>query len=195
MRGDGPCLWRLQKLSTTGGGGGLENPPPPLSKEPCPTSPNFPAQRPPGSWSGIGTTVRRQCPSSRPPPMPPPLHIFFPRTQGSTGIALFNVPFSFTYDEMQMLLVPYPGLVRLKWITEKNHFKGYAFAYFDTLENATHAKNGLEGLVLQGQQVDVKWADKRVPAVTAPEPSTGVALAAVVPGGKPSRQSNPASPP
>ena len=38
-------------------------------------------------------------------------------------------------------------------------FRGYAFAYFDTVANATAAKDSLAGLILEGREVNVKYAN------------------------------------
>ncbi len=43
---------------------------------------------------------------------------------------------------------------------EVGGFKGFAFAYFDTVEAATAAKDGLQGMTMAGQRVDVKYASR-----------------------------------
>jgi|UniRef100_A0A7S4CCW5 hypothetical protein len=81
----------------------------------------------------------------------------------SNGIGLFNLPFATTQDELNTLLGSYPGFSTLKMVYDKNNnnkFKGYAFAYFNSVEDATNAKNLLSGLVLGTNNVDVKFSSQ-----------------------------------
>ena len=53
------------------------------------------------------------------------------------------------------------GLQVVKMVHRKGgDFSGYAFAYFDTVENAENARALLYGLVMGEQQVDVKFSTK-----------------------------------
>jgi len=47
-------------------------------------------------------------------------------------------------------------------------FRGYCFAYFDSVDNATVAKNSLVGLTIGDQILDVKYSNKTVTEAFAP---------------------------
>uniref|UniRef100_A0A7S1IFS1 ATP-dependent RNA helicase n=1 Tax=Eutreptiella gymnastica TaxID=73025 RepID=A0A7S1IFS1_9EUGL len=79
----------------------------------------------------------------------------------SNGIGLFNLPYSTTQDELQNLLSPYAGFKTLKMVHKKTgEFRGYIFAYFESVETATVAKEMLTGLIMGDQQVDVKFSSQ-----------------------------------
>uniref|UniRef100_A0A7S1HX02 RRM domain-containing protein n=1 Tax=Eutreptiella gymnastica TaxID=73025 RepID=A0A7S1HX02_9EUGL len=79
----------------------------------------------------------------------------------STGVGLFNLPFKTTHDELEQLMATYTGKENIKMVYRQNgEFRGYAFVYFDSVENATNAKDALQGLVLGTQAIDVKFASK-----------------------------------
>lgn len=80
----------------------------------------------------------------------------------SNGIGLFNLPFSTTHDELHYMLEKYAGFQSVKMVQRKDtgQFKGYAFAYFATVENAVAAKAMLAGLTIGDQYVDVKFASQ-----------------------------------
>ena len=80
----------------------------------------------------------------------------------SNGIGLFNLPLSTTHDELHYMLKEYEGFQSVKMVQRKdtNQFKGYAFAYFNTVEDAVAAKIRLVGLTIGDQQVDVKFASQ-----------------------------------
>eukprot|EP00667_Euglena_gracilis_P011665 EG_transcript_11930 len=91
-----------------------------------------------------------------------------PEASPSNGLGLFNLPFSTTLEELRCMLADYDGLQSIKMVHRKDtgHFKGYAFAYFDTVAHATEAKARLAGLTMGEQRVDVKFAAQH--AGTAP---------------------------
>jgi len=50
-------------------------------------------------------------------------------------------------------------------------FRGYCFAYFDSIDNATVAKDALVGLTIGDKVLDVKYSNKSVTeAFAAPVP-------------------------
>ena len=79
----------------------------------------------------------------------------------SNGLALFNIPKSTTYEEVCGILHDQDGLIGVKW-TQNGHgqFKGYAFAYFCSMADATRAKHRLEGLMIGANLVEIKYAHK-----------------------------------
>eukprot|EP00667_Euglena_gracilis_P015793 EG_transcript_16466 len=84
-------------------------------------------------------------------------------TEGAptNGIGIFNIPFTMTQEEVISMLTGYPGFQSLKYITTKlGQFRGYVFAYFDSVDNATIAKSQLLGLPIGDQVLDVKYANK-----------------------------------
>eukprot|EP00667_Euglena_gracilis_P015948 EG_transcript_16621 len=85
----------------------------------------------------------------------------------NTGIGIFNLPLTLTQEGLQEYLAVYPGLVNVKMVYNKvsskgmgGQFKGYAFAHFDTVENATLAKSQLMGAQFEDCVLDVKFANK-----------------------------------
>eukprot|EP00668_Euglena_longa_P000904 GGOE01001090.1.p1 GENE.GGOE01001090.1~~GGOE01001090.1.p1 ORF type:complete len:315 (-),score=102.87 GGOE01001090.1:269-1165(-) len=79
----------------------------------------------------------------------------------TSGIGIFNMPFTMTYDEVHAMLAQYPGFQNLKYVTNKSgEFRGYVFAYFDSVENATYAKGQLLGVNIGEQVLDVKFSNK-----------------------------------
>eukprot|EP00994_Dinema_validum_P000564 NODE_1108_length_1098_cov_30.563394_g853_i0.p1 GENE.NODE_1108_length_1098_cov_30.563394_g853_i0~~NODE_1108_length_1098_cov_30.563394_g853_i0.p1 ORF type:complete len:285 (-),score=32.63 NODE_1108_length_1098_cov_30.563394_g853_i0:242-1048(-) len=75
----------------------------------------------------------------------------------TNGIGLFNLPFVMTEDELWGYLTPYSA-ESVKMVVHEGRFRGYAFAYFADVMAATRAKEGLEGLVIGTQSIDVKYA-------------------------------------
>jgi len=88
------------------------------------------------------------------------------------GVGIFNMPFTMTQDEVTAMLSQYPGFHTLKYITGKTgEFRGYCFAYFDSIDNATVAKDALVGLTIGDKVLDVKYSNKSVTeAFAAPVP-------------------------
>eukprot|EP00667_Euglena_gracilis_P016682 EG_transcript_17482 len=79
----------------------------------------------------------------------------------TSGVGIFNMPFTMTQDEVHSMLAVYPGFQSLKYVTNKNgEFRGYVFAYFDDVDNATYAKGQLLGVTIGEQVLDVKFANK-----------------------------------
>eukprot|EP00667_Euglena_gracilis_P016818 EG_transcript_17638 len=79
----------------------------------------------------------------------------------TSGIGIFNIPFTMTQEEVISMLTGYPGFQTLKYITTKlGQFRGYVFAYFDSVDNAAYAKSQLLGLPIGEQVLDVKFANK-----------------------------------
>ena len=79
----------------------------------------------------------------------------------SNGVGLFNLPFTTTTDELEVLMGTFTGKQSIKMVFRQNgEFRGYAFVYFDSVENATVAKESLQGLVMGTQSIDVKFATK-----------------------------------
>ena len=59
------------------------------------------------------------------------------------------------------MLSQYAGFQTVKMVHKKTgEFRGYAFAYFNTVEHAVAAKEMLTGLLMGDQQVDVKFSDQ-----------------------------------
>lgn len=93
-----------------------------------------------------------------------------PEGEPTNGIGIFNMPFSMTYDEILSLISAYPGFLSLKMVTRKTgEFKGYCFAYFNTVEDATYAKSMLMGMTIGDQVLDCKFSNKPL-LLTAPPP-------------------------
>eukprot|EP00667_Euglena_gracilis_P020399 EG_transcript_22087 len=86
------------------------------------------------------------------------------------GIGIFNLPLSMTQESLTEFLSIYPGLQSVKLVFNKGsarnpfggQFKGYAFAYFDSVENATLAKDQLTGTLVEGASLNVKFCNKAV---------------------------------
>jgi hypothetical protein len=77
----------------------------------------------------------------------------------SDGIGLFNLPFSISQEDLETVLRVYAGFKSVKMIMRPDGgFRGYAFAYFDTVDNATIAKDALNGTELDGKKMDVKFS-------------------------------------
>eukprot|EP00668_Euglena_longa_P019257 GGOE01023974.1.p1 GENE.GGOE01023974.1~~GGOE01023974.1.p1 ORF type:complete len:226 (-),score=37.38 GGOE01023974.1:707-1384(-) len=79
----------------------------------------------------------------------------------SNGLGLFNLPYCTTQQELQGILCQYEGFRTVKMIHRKaGEFRGYAFAYFDTVDQASTARALLQGLIIGDQQVDVKFSNQ-----------------------------------
>jgi|UniRef100_A0A7S4GH61 hypothetical protein len=93
------------------------------------------------------------------------------------GLGLFNLPFATTYEELHALLAGHPGFQLVKMVYRKSgEFGGYAFAYFDSVENASAAKEALLGLMLGDQTMDVKFSKKSSAEALAEETAAAAAV-------------------
>eukprot|EP00667_Euglena_gracilis_P024165 EG_transcript_27620 len=65
------------------------------------------------------------------------------------GLGMFNLPYSTTQQELQGILCQYEGFRAVKMIHRKaGEFRGYAFAYFDMVDQASTARALLQGLII-----------------------------------------------
>eukprot|EP00667_Euglena_gracilis_P015004 EG_transcript_15565 len=87
----------------------------------------------------------------------------------NAGIAIFNLPLTMTREVLLEYLSVYPGLQTVKLALHPSkgtardfggQFKGYAFAYFDSVENATVAKDQLTGALIEDCTITVKYCNK-----------------------------------
>jgi RNA recognition motif-containing protein len=79
----------------------------------------------------------------------------------SDCIGIFNMPFTMTKDQVTAVLGQFPGFHTLKYITTKTgEFRGYCFAYFNSVDNATLAKASLAGFPIGDQILDVKYPQR-----------------------------------
>jgi len=109
----------------------------------------------------LGQTVNVEVSKRRKPPAI--------EGEPTDGIGIFNMPYTLTQDEVTGMLSQYPGFHTLKYITGKmGEFRGYCFAYFDTVDNATIAKDSLTGLTIGDQILGAKYSNKSVAEAFAP---------------------------
>ena len=95
----------------------------------------------------------------------------------SNGIGLFNLPFSTTQEDLNRLFAAHAGWSHVKMVHRRDtgDFRGYAFAYFDTVEHATKAKESLAGLTLGANKVHVKFSNRSAEEAAPSAPPQGPA--------------------
>lgn len=77
----------------------------------------------------------------------------------SNSIGMFGMPFATTQEELEAQVSSYAGFKSAKRILNPDgSFRGFAFIAFDSIENATAAKDALTGTTIGGRAIDVKFA-------------------------------------
>lgn len=78
----------------------------------------------------------------------------------SDTIGMFNIPYATTQEELDKLVGGYTGFKRVKMIMKPGtgEFRGFAFASFDSVENAITALEAMAGTVMGDKSLDIKFA-------------------------------------
>ncbi|RPB09745.1 hypothetical protein P167DRAFT_593535 [Morchella conica CCBAS932] len=113
----------------------------------------------------------------RPPPPPPPPNkvLYVGSLLSDTNSAGLNKYFSEVYN----LLDSQPGLIRVKILLNHNQTEAYALAYYETVENATAAMEGLKNAKTPGTQrpLQVTYATSPKTGLTTELPDVAQTLA------------------
>jgi transformer-2 protein len=85
----------------------------------------------------------------------------------TNGIGIFGLPLTSTQQGLEQLLSPFPGIIAIKMVHNRaavngrgGEFKGYAFVYFDTVDNASRARSQISGMVIDGCTIDAKYSNR-----------------------------------